>query len=652
LPAFRSLLIANRGEISLRIQRTARAMGLRTIAVYSDADSNARHAREADVAARIGGPLPAESYLNIPAIIEAARRSSAEAVHPGYGFLAESAAFAEAVLAAGLVWVGPPPSAIRAMGDKSKAKRLARAAGVPVLPGYEEADQSDEAIAKAAVATGFPLMIKAAAGGGGRGMRLVRKLEDFPAALDQARSEALHAFGDAKVLLEGALLAARHVEVQVFADTYGACIHMGERDCSVQRRHQKLIEESPSPAVDGPLRARMGAAAIAAARASDYVGAGTVEFLLGDEGQFWFMEMNTRLQVEHPVTEALTGLDLVEWQLRVAAGEPLPLRQEDIRFKGHAIEARLCAEDPSLDCLPQSGTLALWAEPPGLRIEHALESGAEVSPYYDSMIAKLVAHAATRDAAREQLATGLDATVALGLATNKALLAAVLRDEVFARRGPTTEFLSRRFARFPATKATAEDFAVAALLFAEDAARRAGFGEWASWSNNPARLQRLRLACSGESRELGIEFAHGRRRVLLEGAAMDLRIVWMDGGRARIEIRGEMGESIAYRVQAHAMHLARGGRSLVLENVLHAPAARQAAGAADGRLVSPMNGRVAAVHARAGDTVEAGAPLVVLEAMKMEHAISSPAAAKVRAVHVAAGAQVKPGELLVELEGA
>jgi len=651
VPAIRSLLIANRGEISLRIQRTARRMGLRTIAVYSDADREARHAREADVAARIGPASPRESYLNIGAIIDAARRTGANAVHPGYGFLAENAAFAEAVIANGLTWVGPPPAAILSMGNKAQAKHLARKAGVPVLPGYDEADQSDTAIANAAVKTGFPLMIKAAAGGGGRGMRMVRTLEEFPAALEQARSEALHAFGDASVLLEGALLAARHVEVQVFADAHGACVHLGERDCSVQRRHQKLVEESPSPAVDAPLRARMGAAAVAAARASGYVGAGTVEFLLGDEGQFWFMEMNTRLQVEHAVTEAVTGFDLVEWQLRVAAGEPLPVRQADIRQSGHAIEARLCAEDPSRGYLPQSGTIALWEPPEGARTDHALESGTEVSPYYDSMIAKIVVHAATRDAAREQLAAALDATVALGITTNKALLAAVLRDEVFARRGPTTEFLSRRFSRVVPAPASADDMAVAALLLAHDAARRAGHGEWASWSNNPARIQRLKLACNGAQAEIGIETRAGRAIVHAGGGPIEVRIIAVEGTQARIELR-DIEETVRFCVRGGTLHLARQGKSLELENVLHAPVARSAAGPGDGRVLAPMNARVSAVHAVAGQRVEAGAALVVLEAMKMEHALAAPAAMLVKAVHVAAGAQVAPGQLLVELEPA
>jgi len=394
----------------------------------------------------------------------------------------------------------------------------------------------------------------------------------------------------------------------------------------------------------------MGAAAVAIARASGYAGAGTVEFLLGDEGQFWFMEMNTRLQVEHAVTEAVTGLDLVEWQLRIAAGEPLPLRQADIRSSGHAIEARLCAEDPALDCLPQSGVLALWRAPGGIRVDHALESGAEVSPYYDSMIAKLVVHASTRDAAREQLAAALDATVALGIATNKALLAAVLRDEVFARRGPTTEFLSRRFARVRPVPAGAEDYAIAAMLIADDAARRGGYGEWASWSNNPARLQRLKLACNDDAAEIGIETGHGRCVAHVGAEAIGVRIVSVEGARARIELRGLVEESVDFRAQGSTLHLARNGKSLRLENVLHAPAARPAAVAGDGRVLAPMNARVAAVHVAPGERVEAGTPLLVLEAMKMEHALAAPAAARVKAVLVAAGAQVAPGQLLAELE--
>jgi len=623
---FRSILIANRGEIALRVARTARRLGLRTVAVYSEADREARHAREMDAAVCIGGAAPRESYLNIDALIAAAKRAGAEAVHPGYGFLAESAGFAQAVIDAGLVWIGPPPAAIRAMGDKGAAKEAMRAAGVPVLPTWKEGDRLE-----------YPVMIKAAAGGGGRGMRLVRAPVDLPAALAQAKSEAEHAFGDDRVILERALEGARHVEVQIFADAHGRCIHLGERDCSVQRRHQKLIEESPSPAVDAKLREKMGAAAVAAASAVGYVGAGTVEFLLETDRHFWFMEMNTRLQVEHPVTEALTGLDLVEWQLRVAAGEALPFAQEDIRLEGHAIEVRLCAEDPGRDFLPQSGRLELWLPADGVRHEHALASGAEIPPYYDSMMAKLVAHAPTRDLARARLAAALDATVALGLPTNKALLAAVLRDEAFARGEATTDFLVRRAFALPVPAPA--DYAIAAVL----RAAAAGYGDWSSWSNTPARVMRVRL----DERDLALRFDRGA----YDADGVAVRVLALAAPHARLEVDGTE-EIVHFAFAEGVLHLARAGASFAFRDDSHAPSAKRAAGIGDGRLVAPMNGRVAAVHAAAGDTVAAGQALVVLEAMKMEHGLALPAPVRVKAVQVAPGAQVSPGQLLVEFEPA
>jgi geranyl-CoA carboxylase alpha subunit len=594
----KSVLVANRGEISLRIQRTARRMGLRTVAVYSDADRGAPHVRFADDAVRIGGAAPRDSYLNIGNILEKSR-GLADAVHPGYGFLAESAEFAQAVLDAGLAWIGPPPAAIRAMGDKAEAKRLMRSAGVPVLPAYQHDPE-------------FPVMIKAVAGGGGRGMRLVRTKEELDAAIDRAQSEAGHAFGDSRIFLEKALPEARHVEVQVFADAHGGCIHLGERDCSVQRRHQKLVEESPSPAVDARLREAMGAAAIAAARAAGYAGAGTVEFLLGEDGRFWFMEMNARLQVEHPVTEMVTGLDLVEWQLRVAAGEPLPLRQEDVRFSGHAIEARLCAEDPARDFMPQSGRLVLWRPAQGVRVEHALESGIEIAPYYDSMIAKLIARAPTRDEARTKLVQALEATVALGLPTNKAFLAAVLRDEDFARGRARTDFLSRK--TFKIQDPSNSDYALAASLLA----RAGGFGAWTGWSNNPEHGLRARFS--------GMDFG------------------W------RYRDLPALPENLPFVAEDRAVHLALGGRSFTFENTLDAPPEKRAAQGGDGRLAAPMNGRVVAVHACAGETVDAGRPLVVLEAMKMEHGLRLAFPVRVKEVHVKTGMQVAPGHLLVVYE--
>jgi geranyl-CoA carboxylase alpha subunit len=631
----KSLLIANRGEIARRIMRTAKRMRIRTIAVYSDADREALHVREADAAVHIGAAAPRESYLNIAAIVDAARRAGADAVHPGYGFLAENADFAEAVIDAGLLWIGPSPAVIRQMGDKAEAKRIAENAGVPTVPG-------GEATLEIARTIGFPLMIKALAGGGGRGMRHVTGEAEFEGALKAARSEAEHAFRDGRLMLERAVRGARHIEVQVFADRHGNVIHLGERDCSVQRRHQKLIEESPSPAVDAALRERIGAAAVALAKAVNYVGAGTVEFLLDADKQFYCMEMNTRLQVEHPVTEAIAGVDLVEWQLRVAMGERFTRRQSDIRFHGHAIEARLCAEDPAQNFLPQAGRLALWQPAEGVRTDHALQSGTEISPFYDSMIAKVIAHGATRDEARERLANALDNTVALGLPTNKAFLAAVLRDEEFAAHGATTDFLTRRFARIESVEPDAATFAFAAALRAANA----GYGEWNSWSNSE-RAMRIRF---GE-RDVALgRSANGYRAVVGE-AQISLRVLSMGASQARIAIDG-VDETVAFAIENGTVHLARAGQSYSLADTTHAPPARRAATATDGRLIAPMNGRVVAVNVAAGDTAQAGHALVLLEAMKMEHALSVPAAARVTAVHVAPGAQVSPGTLLVELEPA
>jgi geranyl-CoA carboxylase alpha subunit len=471
---------------------------------------------------------------------------------------------------------------MRSLGDKANAKKLAAKAGVPVLPTYNGAPQ-------------FPLVIKALAGGGGRGMRLVRSAKELGAALASAKSEAEHAFGDGRLLLEKAVLAPRHVEVQVFADMQGSCIHLGERDCSVQRRHQKLIEESPSPAVDAALRAKLGAAAVAVAHAASYVGACTVEFLLDEHGSFWFIEANARLQVEHPVTEAVTGLDLVEWQLRVAAGEPLPLKQADVRLDGHAIEARLCAEDPARDFLPQSGRLALWQPATEVRVDHALESGLEISPLYDSLLAKLIAHDPTRDEARERLAAALDATLALGVTTNKAYLAAVLRDTTFARTGATTSLLEERFAGW---EAPAADPALARGIYAVACAKAAAFGEWSGWSNM-GRTEPPAAPC------------------VLDGSTV---------------------------------HFALDGHSYSWRDTTMDPPAKRAAELDGNRLSAPMNGRVVAVHARAGERVAAGSALVILEAMKMEHTLAAPAALRVKAVHVVAGAQVAPGSLLMEFE--
>src|SRR3954447_2407064 len=463
-PFFR-VLIANRGEIALRIMRTARRLGYGVVAVYSDADRDALHVREADQAVRIGEALPAQSYLKIDAIIAAAKASGASAVHPGYGFLAENEDFAQACRDAGLVFIGPSPEAIRSMGNKAGAKDIMQKAGVPCVPGYQGADQSDEVMLAEAKKIGFPVMIKAVAGGGGRGMRLGGGGAGFSGALSSARSEAQGAFGDPPVILERAIVDPRHIEIQVFGDRYGNAVHLGERDCSVQRRHQKLIEEAPSPVVTPELRARMGAVAVAAVKSIGYEGAGTLEFLLDSSGAFYFMEMNTRLQVEHPVTEAITGLDLVELQLRVAGGEPLGVTQEDVKFAGHAIEVRLCSEDAGHDFMPQSGQMALWQVPEGIRVEHALQSGFEIPPFYDSMIAKIISHSSSRDEARGKLICALEQTAAFGVTTNQSFLVSCLRHPGFAAGEATTAFIANNRDELLAPRQdTASEAALAALL--------------------------------------------------------------------------------------------------------------------------------------------------------------------------------------------
>ena len=648
---FATLLIANRGEIARRINRTARRMGLRTVAVYSAPDANAPHVREADLAVAIGGARPAESYGSIEAVVDAALRSGAGAVHPGYGFLAENAAFARACRAAGLVFVGPSAEAIEAMGDKSGAKRLVRAVGVPCIPGVEDAGLDDAALASHAATIGFPLMIKASAGGGGRGMRRVERAADFSAALRSARSEARAAFGDDGVILERALAGVRHVEVQVFADRHGHAVHLGERDCSVQRRHQKLVEETPSPAVDPALRARLGATALDVLRAVRYEGAGTVEFLLDGDGNHWFMEMNTRLQVEHPVTEAITGLDLVEWQLRVARGEPLPLAQDEIRLSGHAIEVRLCAEDPAHGHLPQAGRLVAWRAPEAVRVEDALESGIEIAPYYDSMIAKVIAHAPDRDASRRALARALDALVAFGPPTNRAFLARCLRDPVFAAGGATTTFLDERGAALgeadaasragPAASAGSDRLLRLAALLLVQPSQRASHPLAHRW---PAPL---RLAVDGDEHAVAatrldaqcvaIETA-GRREVLECLGAADGTLRW----------RGEDGvlAEAAWARDGDTLWVQHAGRELRVEDRTHRAARRDVAAGAGGEVRASMAGRIVAVLAREGERVEAGAPLVTLEAMKMEHVHAAPCAGVLKAVSVAAGEQVAAGRVL------
>lgn len=648
--SFHKILVANRGEIALRVMRTARAMGHRTVAVYSSADADAEHVRQADQAVWIGEPLPAQSYLDIAAIVEAAHSSGAQAVHPGYGFLAENAEFAQACRDAGLVFIGPSPEAIRAMGDKAAAKRLMQAAGVPCIPGYQGEDQRAATLAAEAARIGWPVMIKATAGGGGRGMRLAPSAEAFAELLQSAQSEARHAFGDANVILERAIAAPRHIEIQVFADRHGNAIHLGERDCSVQRRHQKLIEESPSPAVSGALRERMGAAAVAAARAIGYEGAGTLEFLLDAKGAYWFMEMNTRLQVEHPVTEAVTGLDLVELQLRVAAGEPLPLAQQDVRLSGHAIEVRLCAEDPRQGFMPQSGTLAAWRPSPALRVEHALRDGAAVPPFYDSMIAKLVAHGPTREEARRRLVAGLQDTVALGLATNQQFLQRALSHPVFAHGSATTAFIAEQaealLAPDPAMKRRAAWLAALLLQLGER-----------GWPSPLAHTlpNALRFSLDGQVHAARVTpRGAGRFDVALDAAEpvpIELLSLYGDGA-LRFSCDGVSERALAVRESATRLWLHFDGQAFDLQDLTHAAVPRAGAAGGDGLLRASMNGRVIALLVAEGDAVAAGQPIATLEAMKMEHVHCAPRAGRVAALHVAVGAQVAARHVVAEIADA
>jgi geranyl-CoA carboxylase alpha subunit len=647
---FKKILIANRGEISLRIMRTARRLGYGVVAVYSDADANALHVRQADQAVHIGEASPARSYLRIEAIIAAAKASGADAVHPGYGFLAENADFARACRDAGLVFIGPSPEAISAMGHKAGAKDIMRAAGVPCVPGYQGTDQDVTTLLAEADRIGFPVMIKAVAGGGGRGMRLVPNAALFTEMLRGARSEAQSAFGDPTVILERAITDPRHVEIQVFGDRHGNAIHLGERDCSVQRRHQKLIEEAPSPAVSPELRARMGAVAVSAIRSIGYEGAGTLEFLLDRDGNFHFMEMNTRLQVEHPVTEAITGLDLIELQLRVAGGEPLGITQDDVVFSGHAIEVRLCAEDAAHDFMPQSGRMALWQPPAELRAEHALQSGSEIPPFYDSMIAKIVSFGATRDEARRQLIHGIEHTVALGVTTNQTFLASCLRHPAFAAGEATTGFITRHREQLLARPSVLDmrEPALAALLLYVTAPHSP---PWRSGRSLAATFPApLRFDIDG--RLVEIEVVRER-----DGGY----VVDCDGRDHRFDIDEFGCDSLRFRVDGltetasfvrdgdRLLFLHRGVACSVRDLTRAAPGTTAPSGG-DGKVRALMNGRVVAVLVKPGERVEAGQPIMTLEAMKMEHVHVATVSGIIAAVEVVEAEQVTTGKIVAMIE--
>ena len=646
---FFKILVANRGEIALRIMRTARRLGYGVVAVYSDADRDALHVREADSAVRIGEPLPAQSYLRIDAIIAAAKASGASAIHPGYGFLAENEDFAQACRDAGLVFIGPSPEAITAMGNKAGAKAIMQKAGVPCVPGYQGTDQSDNVMLAEAKKFGFPVMIKAVAGGGGRGMRLVADAAAFPDALRSARSEAQGAFGDPTVILERAIVDPRHIEIQVFGDRYGNAIHLGERDCSVQRRHQKLIEEAPSPAVSPELRARMGAVAVAAVKSIGYEGAGTLEFLLDGNGQFYFMEMNTRLQVEHPVTEAITGLDLVELQLRIAGGEPLGLRQEDIQFSGHAIEVRLCSEDAGHDFMPQSGKMALWQMPEGVRVEHALQSGSEIPPFYDSMIAKIISHGADRNEARGRLICGLEQTVAFGVTINQGFLIDCLRHPSFARGEATTAFIGKhRDQLLPPRAGESSEAALAALLLYVTNPHAPPWRGGRSLAATFPLATRIELGGAVHEIEI-VRERDGSYATSRNGDEHRFEIDEFCRDTIRFRSNGLMESAKFLRHDDRLYVLNKGVTSAVRDLTLAAPESAAAVGG-DGKVRAAMNGRVVAVLVKPGEKVAIGQPVMTLEAMKMEHVHTAGVAGTVSAIDVAEGEQVTTGKIVVEIE--
>jgi geranyl-CoA carboxylase alpha subunit len=674
--SFDKLLIANRGEIACRVIRTARALGLRTVAVYSDADAGAPHVRLADEAVRLGPGPAADSYLRIDAVIDAARRTGAQAVHPGYGFLSERADFAQACADAGLVFVGPPAAAIVAMGDKAGAKRRMREAGVPCAPGYLGERQDDETLAREATAMGYPLLVKAVAGGGGRGMRLVHRAEDLAEGLAGARREATSAFGDGTLMLERLVVDGRHIEIQVFCDAHGNAVHLGERDCTSQRRRQKVIEESPSPIVSPAMREAMGRDAVAAAQAVGYVGAGTIEFIVDAAGAHYFLEMNTRLQVEHPVTECVTGLDLVEWQLRVAAGERLPLAQHEIRFTGHAIEARLYAEDPYDGFRPQTGRVTHWR--PGravaagrgsVRIDDGLAEGQAISPFYDAMVAKVIVHGRDRDDARLRLRRALEDAPLLGLVNNGRYLCDLLQAPDFAAGTMTTTRLDEWAAAVtgPSAKPAPHDddwrIAAAVLGLGDtvkgiDGPRAGGVASRDLVLDDGTRRRTLRVrAVTTSSASAGTAIASAVETtdadVTLDGRAARLRLhavdadglraVEIDGLRRRVLVRVEAGTSDVI----DAAIVVRDGAVHRFAEPSPYPSTDVAADAS--RVLAPVAGTVAQVRVRAGDRVAAGDPLVCVEAMKMEMWLPAAAGGVVVAVHAVERASVAARALLVEL---
>jgi len=670
---FDKILIANRGEIACRVAATARRLGIRTVAVYSDVDARALHVALCDEAIRIGPAPPRESYLNGAAIIDAAKRSGAQAIHPGYGFLSENETFAADCARAGVVFIGPPPAAIAAMGSKSAAKAIMARAGVPIVPGYHDDDQDQALLAREAARIGFPVLIKATAGGGGKGMKVAASAAEFAGALASAQREAKASFGDDRMLIERCLRAPRHIEIQVFADTHGSVVHLFERDCSVQRRHQKVLEEAPAPGMDEARRRAMGDAATAAAKAIGYVGAGTVEFIAEQDGTFYFMEMNTRLQVEHPVTEMITGLDLVEWQLRVAAGEPLPCAQSALAIDGHAIEARIYAEDPDRGFLPSIGRITHWRMPAAtedVRVDTGFREGDDVSPFYDPLLAKVIAWGNDREHARAALLRALDQCEVTGVTTNVAFLERVVAHEAFASGRLDTGLIdAHRDVLLAPSSAAPRRALIAAAIADYRAIERAARASAARSSDahspwdrtdawwNGTTTHRIAVTLADGSGEHTVTIKPNADGSLAVGGDVDAGTVQADARDGRLFItpqrdggaQGDAGYAATVVREGDVLYVFSPGARARLTRVDRLAHADDDSGHA-GHLAAPMSGTVVAVLVKPGDAVEKGAALVVLEAMKMEHTIAAPAAGIVVAVNFGVGDRVAEGADLVDVE--
>ena len=662
---FKKILIANRGEIACRVAATARRMGVKTVAVYSDADASAKHVQACDEAVHVGGSAPKDSYLQWQRILDAAKATGAEAVHPGYGFLSENEAFANACEEAGLVFIGPPASAILAMGLKAESKQLMEKAGVPLVPGYHGSNQDPALLQAEADRISYPVLIKASAGGGGKGMRAVEKSADFMAALESCKREAINSFGSDAVLIEKYVQRPRHIEIQVFGDTQGNCVYLFERDCSVQRRHQKVLEEAPAPGMTEALRKQMGEAAVAAAKAVNYVGAGTVEFIVEQTAydqpesmKFYFMEMNTRLQVEHPVTEAITGLDLVEWQLRVASGEPLPLAQEDIRMQGHAIEARICAENPDNNFLPATGTLQVYRKPQAvsfergeIRFDDGVREGDTISPFYDSMVAKLIVHGDTREQALARLDTALAQTHIVGLNTNVQFLRHVVRSDSFATAKLDTALIQREsavlFNQDPVGVQAAAAAVVAHTLAAEQSlAGQDPFSRRDGFQSHGTTCRRFQLDDAGQT--LQAVLSYGRDGLSLQvGEAAAAPLTFMaQGDGLWVQHAERLHSTVHWQGEvAHVFTPLGVARLSVIDPLAHAGEAAPEGG----RLTAPMPGKVVSFAVKVGDKVKAGQALAVMEAMKMEHTLAAPHDGEVLELLYAPGDQLAEGAELLKL---